>query len=74
MVLLDLPSRPRGAVCPPLDPPGYVSWSRYFAQNSRFPALPQTGKRSLQESATTRITGCDPCGFRSTIPGSAPPG
>ena len=23
MVLLDLPSRPRGAVCPPLDPPAY---------------------------------------------------
>ena len=28
-------SRPRGAVCPPLDPPAYVTWSRCSAQNSR---------------------------------------
>ena len=38
MVLLDLPSRPRGAVCPPLDPPAYVTWSRFFVQNSRPPS------------------------------------
>ena len=28
-------SRPRGAVCPPLDPPASVTWSRYSVQNSR---------------------------------------
>jgi hypothetical protein len=31
----DPSSRPRGAVCPPLDPPASVTWSRYSVQNSR---------------------------------------
>ena len=34
-------SRPRGAECPPLDPPAYVSRSRCSAQNSRPPSPPQ---------------------------------
>ena len=38
MVLLDLLSRPRGAVCPPLDPPAYAAGSRYFVQNFRPPS------------------------------------
>ena len=53
-VPLDPSSRPRGADCPPLDPPAYVTWYRCSVENSR-PRSPEGGSNGGNRRAVSPL-------------------